>query len=170
MAEPGSPALSVATLFAERDAERRLEREQQEQLARRKEEELIAFRKRLDEFELTNDRAEAALHRIRRAFGRGENELMLTSFPSSFCSDDGRAVINAGAPPISQPKPEATRQRTEPDWLPTMPKGVAVVYNYWRQNLQPGGFELSVRVINYPGGMPGDIGLFLSWPKSATDI
>jgi hypothetical protein len=42
---------------------------------------------------------------------------MISSFPSSFCSDGGRAIINAGAPPINKPsKEEAARQVDEPDW------------------------------------------------------
>lgn len=28
---------------------------------------------------------------------------MLTFFPSSFCSDSGRAITNAGRPPITKP-------------------------------------------------------------------
>jgi len=86
---------------------------------------------------------------------------MFASFPSSFCTDQGRAVINAGAPPIN--KPDAASD--EPDWLATMPAGVRQVYEYWKLHLRPGGFKFNARIINYPGGMPGDIGLFFSWPK-----
>jgi hypothetical protein len=89
---------------------------------------------------------------------------MFASFPSTFCSDGGRAVINAGSPPINRPTP--TMQAEEPEWLRTMPAGVHEVYGYWRENLKPGGFKLSARIINYPGGKPGDVGLFFSWPKS----
>jgi hypothetical protein len=40
------------------------------------------------------------------------------------------------------------------------------VYDSWRENLKPGGFKFSARVIDYPGGKPGNVGLFFSWPKS----
>ncbi|HTW27271.1 MAG TPA: hypothetical protein VME92_09105 [Acetobacteraceae bacterium] len=171
MPELAPPKLSVADLFAERDTRRERERADEETLKRRQEEELAEFRKRLDTFTLTQERVDAVAERIKRAFERGETELMLTSFPSGFCTDQGRAVGNVGAPPINRPGKQAGEAaRVEPAWLATMPAGVRVVYEYWEQNLRPGGFAFSARIINYPGGMPGDIGLFLSWPKSAADL
>src|SRR5271166_3777241 len=95
--------LSVSALFAERDARRRHDQESAEHLQQRKEEELAEFRKRLDNFQLTDAIIHSGLDRIRRAFERGETELMIASFPSSFCTDGGRAIINAGAPPINKP-------------------------------------------------------------------
>jgi hypothetical protein len=165
-----SGSLSVAALFAERDARRRRDQDAEEQLQRRKEEELAEFRQRLENFQLTDQIIHSGLDRIRRAFERGETELMFTSFPCDFCTDGGRAVINAGEPPINKPtKEEAARQAEEPDWLLTMPAGVRKVHEYWKTDLRPGGFGLAARVISYPGGKPGDIGLFFTWPKSALE-
>jgi hypothetical protein len=162
--------LTVNALFATRDAERRRDREAAEQLVRRKEEELVEFRKRLNNFQLTDEIIESGLDRIKRAFERGETELMISSFPSTFCTDDGRAIINAGAPPINKPsKEEAARQVEEPDWLLALPAGVRQVYEYWKHNLKSGGFGFSARIINYPDGKPGDIGLFFTWPKSGLE-
>ena len=162
--------LSVDALFAERDAQRRHDREHLEQMQRRKEEELAEFRKRLNNFRLTDEIIKSGLNRIKRAFERGEAELMIASFPSTFCTDDGRAIINAGAPPINKPtEEEAARQAEEPDWLLTLPAGVHQVYDYWKQNLKPGGFGFSARIINYPDGKPGDVGLFFTWPKSGLE-
>jgi hypothetical protein len=155
-----TPALSVATLFQEREAQRQKDREAEEHLQRRRQEELTAFRKRLDDFELTNERVEGTLNRIKRAFERGESELMISSFPSSFCADDGRAIVNAAA------LDKTVQKDGVPEWVGTMPKGVALVYDYWKRNLQPGGFGFSARIINYPGGKPGDVGSFLTWPKN----
>jgi len=168
MSESSGLTLSVSTLFAERDARRRCEQEAEAQLKRQRQEELADFRARLENFQLTDARVEAVLIRIRRAFERGETELMLTSFPSSFCSDDGRAIINAGAPPIIKPDKDAPPP-TEPEWLSTLPKGARPVFEYWKRNLEPGGFHFTARVINYPDGKPGDVGLFFSWPKSAME-
>jgi hypothetical protein len=168
MSESSGLTLSVSTLFAERDARRRSEQEAEAQLKRQRQEELADFRARLENFQLTDARVEAVLIRIRRAFERGETELMLTSFPSSFCSDDGRAIINAGAPPIIKPDKDAPPP-TEPEWLSTLPKGARPVFEYWKRNLEPGGFHFTARVINYPDGKPGDVGLFFSWPKSAME-
>jgi hypothetical protein len=170
MPNASGQSLSVAALFAQRDAERRRDKDADEQLQRRKEEELVEFRKRLDNFRLTDEIIESGLNRIKRAFERGEAELMFSSFPSSFCTDGGRAIINAGVPPINKPsKEEAARQSEEPDWLLTLPAGVHQVFDYWKKNLKPGGFGFSARIINYPGGMPGDVGLFFTWPKSGLD-
>lgn len=35
--------------------------------------------------------------------------------------------------------------------------------------MRPAGFQLSVRALNYPEGKPGDVAMFLSWPKSAME-
>lgn len=163
-------ALSVMSLFAERDARRRRDQEAMEQLQRKKEEELAQFRQRLENFQLTDTIIQSGLDRIRRAFERGETELMFSSFPSSFCTDGGRAVINAGAPPINKPTKEALAATSgEPEWLATLPAGVRQVYQYWKENLKSGGFQFVARVINFPDGKPGDIGLFFTWPKSALE-
>ncbi len=168
MSEKSGPVFSVGALFAERDARRERERQAEEQLKRRQEEELAEFRKRLEDFQLTDAHVEVVLDRIKRAFDRGETELLLTSFPSDFCTDSGRAIINADAPPINKPDRNAPEAQ-EPAWLATMPRGARPVYEYWKQNLEPGGFKFSVRIINYVDGKPGDVGLFFSWPKSAME-
>jgi len=158
-------------LFAERDARRRRDEDAGRQLERQKEEELAQFRKRLESFQLTDAVVQSGLDRIRRAFERGETELMISSFPSSFCTDGGRAVINAGAPPINKPtKEELAARGDEPEWLATLPTGVRQVYQYWKENLKLGGFQFLARIISYPGGMPGDVGLFFTWPKSEMEV
>ena len=171
MAGTSGPALSMSALFAERDARRRRDQEAADQLQRRKEEELAEFKKRLDNFKLTDEVIQSGLDRIRRAFERGETELMITSFPSDFCTDGGRAVMNAGVPPINKPsKEEVERQAESPEWLATLPAGVRLVFDYWKENLKAGGVKFSTRIVNYPGGKPGDMGLFFSWPKDASDF
>jgi hypothetical protein len=170
MPKASDSTLSVAALFAERDAQRRRDKEAEEKLHRRKEEELAEFRKRLDQFQLTDEIIQSGLDRIRRAFERGETELMIASFPSSFCADSGRAIINAGEPPINKPsKEDAARQADEPDWLMTLPAGARQVHAFWKEHLKPGGFSFGARIISYPDGKPGDVGLFFSWPKSSLD-
>jgi len=160
----------VMNLFAERDAQRRRDQEAVEHLQRKKEEELAAYRQRLETFQMTDAIAKSGLDRIKRAFERGETELMISSFPSSFCSDGGRAVINAGAPPINKPtKADLAARSDEPEWLGTLPAGVRQVYQFWKENLRPGGFQFAARIINFPDGKPGDVGLFFSWPKSALE-
>ena len=68
---------------------------------------------------------------------------MISAFPSDFCTDGGRAVINAGAPPINKPsKEELAARPDEPEWLATLPAGVRLVHDFWKNNLKPGGFRL----------------------------
>ena len=166
MPKTSGPLLSVTALVAEREAQLRRKKEAEEHLQRRHHEEIVEFRKRLDNFRLTDEVIQSNLDRMRHAFESGETELMIASFPSAFCSDDGRAIINAGEPPINEPtKEEAARQADEPEWLMTLPAGVRQVHEFWKQNLKPGGFGFGARIINYPGGKPGDVGLFFSWPK-----
>ena len=167
MSGTSAPSFSVGSLFAEREPQRRRERDAEEQLKRQESEELAAFRKRLEDFRLTEDRVRVVLDRVRRAFHRGETELLLTSFPSDFCADHGRAIANAGLPPINKPQERAAD--AEPAWLATLPAGARVVHDYWKTNLKPGGFEFSAKIINYKEGKPGDVGLFFSWPKSVLD-
>jgi len=86
------------------------------------------------------------MHRAREAAEHGEQEVMLLRFPSELCSDRGRA-INA---PL-------------PDWPKTLRGEAAEIFLRWENDLKPGGFQLSARVLDFPGGQPGDIGLFLIW-------
>jgi hypothetical protein len=170
MSTTTGPALSVAALVAERNAQRQRDRENLEQLQQRKEEELSAFRQRLETFQMTEEVIKSGHDRLRRAFEAGESELMISAFPSSFCTDAGRAIINAGAPPINKPTKEELAAREDiPEWLATMPAGVQQVFAYWKANLKPGGFGFGARIINYPDGKPGDVGLFVSWPKDMVE-
>jgi hypothetical protein len=158
--------LTVAELFAERDASRQRDREAAEQLQQRRNEELAQFRQRLEDFQLTDDIINSGMTRIKRAFERGETELMISAFPSSFCTDSGRTVMNAGASPINKPTRDQLAARAdEPEWLATMPAGVRKVFDFWRAQLKDGGFKFGARIINFPDGKPGDVGLFISWPK-----
>jgi hypothetical protein len=159
--------LTVSELIEERKARELSEKQLDDQLKLRHKEELTEFKKRLDQFQLADWHVDAIFNQIKRAFGRGETELMFTSFPSSFCTDNGRAINISGEPPINEPTTD-TKVR-EPVWLATLPRGVLTIYAYWKDNLQSGGFGFSARIINYPGGMPGDVGLFFSWPRAAVE-
>ena len=86
------------------------------------------------------------LHRAREAAAHGEHEFQLLRFPSDLCSDGGRA-INAALP----------------EWPQTLRGEAAELYVRWENQLKPRGFHLAARVLDFPGGKPGDIGLFLGW-------
>jgi CBS domain-containing protein len=88
----------------------------------------------------------AMLHNARQAAERGQTEFMLLRFPAQLCSDRGRA-INA----------------MDSDWPATLRGEAAELYLRWEHELKPNGFHLAARVLDYPDGMPGDVGLFLAW-------
>ena len=38
-------------------------------------------------------------------------------------------------------------------------------YDYYVKELTPRGFQLQVEIVDWPGGMPGDVGIFIGWPE-----
>jgi CBS domain-containing protein len=102
--------------------------------------------KELIEHHVTDENWRSILHHAREAAAHGQKELMLLRFPADLCTDRGRA-INA---PL-------------PDWPQTLRGEAAEIYLRWEHDLKPGGFHLTARVLDFPGGFPGDIGLLLVW-------
>ena len=96
----------------------------------------------------------------------------LLSFQAELVTD-GRTLehpVNYALARITPPQGvRVDPAKRPPEWHATMPAGARVVYEYWKSHLEPGGFRLSARVINYHGGMPRDTGLILSWPKNVMD-
>ncbi len=86
------------------------------------------------------------VHNAREAAERGQTEYLLLRFPHQLCSDGGRAV---NAP--------------DPEWPRTLRGEAAEMYLRWERELRPRGFHLAARVVEFPDGIPGDIGLFLVW-------
>jgi hypothetical protein len=83
---------------------------------------------------------------IRRAANNGLTEVEVMRFPHLLCTDRGRA-INQG---------EAGWEKT----LTGLPKEL---YDFWKKHLQERGYKLSFQVVDFPGGIPGDIGMTLKW-------
>jgi len=125
----------------EHDESRRHEAERQAAIEQRR-----TKVKDLIDHHIADENWRAMIHRARQAASRGEKKFMLLRFPSQLCSDSGRAInIN------------------EPDWPSTLRGEAAELYLRWEHDLRPQGFHLSAEVLDFPGGMPGDIGLFLLW-------
>ena len=95
---------------------------------------------------ITDENWRSLVHRARQTAESGEEEFMLLRFPSQLCSDGGRA-INIMAT----------------GWTETLRGEAAELYLRWERDLKPRGFPLGARVLDFPDGMPGDIGLFLRW-------
>jgi CBS domain-containing protein len=86
------------------------------------------------------------LHHAREAAESGQKEDMLLSFPSQLCIDSGRAI-----------------NVTDSAWPATLRGEPAEIYLRWERELKHSGLSLSSHVLDFPGGKPGDIGLFLVW-------
>ena len=83
---------------------------------------------------------------INRAVENGQMSVQVFRFPHSLCADNGRAINQA-----------------EPGWEATLTGIPKEIYDFWKRQLQPRGYHIRYETINYPGGMPGDIGIILSW-------
>ncbi|MBS7791962.1 hypothetical protein KTR66_18325 [Roseococcus sp. SDR] len=141
------PTLSVADLFAAKAAAQARRHAEEEAAREAHQAELKAFAEKLMTYQITEEDKQRALAKIRRAFENGEKEAMLIRFPSDLCEDQGRRINN----------------RLE-GWQETLPGVLKHVHEWWEKELAPGGFTFGARVLDYPGGMPGDIGLFIGWP------
>jgi hypothetical protein len=88
-------------------------------------------------------RASALIH---RAVRNGLHEVQVYRFPNALCTDHGRAI-----------------NQMEAGWEKTLTGGPKDIYQFWKDNLQPRGYKIAYQVIDFPGGMPGDVGITLSW-------
>ncbi len=147
--QPEQPAHGAFTV---REFRQMVEQAKHEAAARQKaahkaaEEFRLNVVKTLIDHHVTDEVWQDTLRRMRSAAERGEKEFMLLRFPSELCSDGGRAV---NAP--------------EPDWPSTLRGEAAEFYLRWQRDLKPLDFRLTARVLDFPGGFPGDLGLFLTW-------
>lgn len=83
---------------------------------------------------------------IKRAAGNGLSEVEVGRFPNQLCTDRGRAI-----------------NQMEPGWEDTLTGLPKELVEFWRQHLKPHGYKLKVQIVDFPGGMPGDVGMTLSW-------
>ena len=120
----------------------------QEHLARAKkqEEEQKAMRELFMKETVPPDAAERVNNAVRRAAEQGLHEVQMFSFPASYFNDGGRRINN-----------------NEPDWPNSLEGHAKKAYAYFEKELRPRGYKVRVEILDYPGGMPGNVGLFLSW-------
>ncbi|MFS8035985.1 hypothetical protein ACI7BZ_03300 [Xanthobacter sp. AM11] len=96
--------------------------------------------------ELLQEITHNLLTKIRLAAQRGETEIMVMRFPNTLCNDKGRAINNA-----------------EEGWPDTLTGRPRQAFELWRDHLRPAHYKLKAMIIDWPNGMPGDVGFFLSW-------
>jgi len=92
------------------------------------------------------DRMARAIAIIKRAADNGHTEVEIGRFPNQLATDRGRAI-----------------NQMEPGWEDTLTGLPKELLHFWRQHLRPQGYKLRVQIVDFPGGVPGDFGMSLSW-------
>jgi hypothetical protein len=83
---------------------------------------------------------------IGRAVEDGRTSVQVLRFPNHLCSDNGRAINQA-----------------EAGWEKTLTGRPKELYEFWERRMKPLGYHLRYEIVDFPGGMPGDVGITLSW-------
>ena len=87
-----------------------------------------------------------AINMIERAIHNGQTEILVHRFPNTLCTDGGRAI-----------------NQQEPDWPSTLTGIPREIYQLWDKYFRPRGYKLRAEIIDFPHGMPGDVGMTLKW-------
>src|SRR5436853_159538 len=83
---------------------------------------------------------------IQRAVRNGLTEVQVYRFPNSLCSDRGRAI-----------------NQMEKGWEKTLTGMAQEIYQLWFDYLKPRGYRIQYQIVDFPGGIPGDISIVIAW-------
>ncbi len=83
---------------------------------------------------------------IQRAARNGLTEVQVLRFPNAMCTDRGRAI-----------------NQQEKGWEKTLTGLPKEMYAFWERALRPLGYKLRFQIVDFSGGVPGDIGITLKW-------
>ena len=83
---------------------------------------------------------------IQRAVSNGQTEVQVYRFPNQLCTDHGRAI-----------------NQQEAGWEKTLTGLPKEMYEFWNRQLRPLGYKLRFQIIDWPDGLPGDVGITLKW-------
>ena len=54
--------------------------------------------------------------------------------------------------------------------LSTLPGYARRIHDFWHEDLREGGFGFQARIINFSrSGIPGDVGLFITWSEAKAE-
>ena len=126
------------------------QRAEKEAEARRAEEEkqngMSELRRSFEERELPPDALTKLQGMIRRAALDGEREVLVLHFPSQWMKVSGRSITSGL------------------DTWPEQLEGFARrAYDFHQKELTPRGFGIRPVILDYPNGMPGDVGFYVTW-------
>ncbi|AWJ94081.1 hypothetical protein Sp245p_30220 (plasmid) [Azospirillum baldaniorum] len=142
----GGALITPKDLHAISEAQEKARLKEAQDLAKKQQEEQTAIHEAFMHQHIRPDAKERFTHAVRAAAERGETEIEIVRFPSSYCSDGGRSINNF-----------------EPDWPDSLTGFAREVYDNYDRYLRPAGYKLRAQILSYPGGMPGDVGVFLHW-------
>ena len=91
-----------------------------------------------------DERLKRAAAIIKRAVDNGLTEVFVGRFPNALFTDHGRAI-----------------NQMEPGWENTMTGLPKELFQFWERHLKPRGYRLRCQIVDWPGGMPGDVGMTL---------
>ncbi len=83
---------------------------------------------------------------IGRAVDNGLTSVQVLRFPNHICTDNGRAI-----------------DQNESGWEKTLTGIPKELYSFWDRQLKSAGYHIRYEIIDRPGGLRGDIAVFLSW-------
>jgi len=83
---------------------------------------------------------------VQAAAERGKREVLALRFSSEYCTDGGRAINSF-----------------EPDWPQSLTGFAKRAMEFYEQELKPQGYHVRAQIMDFPGGVPGDVGIFLRW-------
>ena len=146
---PHESGLAGETLFSAQDLRKVMMKHQMTEFAKeeaREREMAQARAERVKQFRNPIEITEETLANFMRRVHHGDRQTLILRFPSDLCTDSGRAINNALE-----------------SWEKTLVGSPKQIYDVWAEKLKPRGFGLHAEVLDYPHGMPGDIGLFCRW-------
>jgi molybdopterin-biosynthesis enzyme MoeA-like protein len=83
---------------------------------------------------------------IERAVSNGLTEVQVYRFPNALCTDHGRAI-----------------NQQEQGWETTLTGLPKEMFQFWERQLRPRGYKIKFQIVDFPNGMPGDVGITLKW-------
>src|SRR5437899_9410061 len=83
---------------------------------------------------------------IQRAVRNGLTEVQVYRFPNTLCTDKGRAI-----------------NQMEKGWEKTLTGIAQEIFQLWSDYLKPRGYRIRYQIVDFPGGVPGDISIVIAW-------
>ncbi|WP_198369978.1 hypothetical protein [Roseomonas rosulenta] len=105
-----------------------------------------AIRESFKERDVQPEAMERIAAAVRRAVENGDKRVLVLQFPSEWLPDSGRGITTH-----------------DPNWHERLEGFPRRAFDFYTKELAPRGFQLQVEILDWPGGMPGDVGWYLTW-------